>query len=208
MRIVAISDTHGLHESLAIPDGDVLVHAGDVTSRGAAEELVAFNKYLGMLPHRYKLVIAGNHDWCFEQHPKLCARLLTNTIYLQDTAITIEGLKFYGSPWQPWFYDWAFNLPRGGPIREKWLLIPGDTNVLITHGPPHGFGDQTFDLRHAGCEDLLEIVGQIAPRAHIFGHIHEAAGVSSNGRTTFINASSCDLNYQPVNQPVVFEYQP
>jgi predicted phosphohydrolase len=175
-----MSDTHGLHEALIVPDGDVLVHAGDVTLHGTMEELIAFNEYLGTLPHRHKLVIAGNHDWCFEKRPEVCARLLTNATYLQDTAITIAGVKFYGSPWQPWFYDWAFNLQRGPQIREKWLLIPRDTDVLITHGPPYGHGDLTSRHERAGCEDLLEIVEQIEPQAHICGHIHEAAGVSHN----------------------------
>src|SRR4029450_13285789 len=112
----------------------------------------------------------GTHDWCFEQMPEACADVLTNAIYLQDSAITLDGVRFYGSPWQPWFYDWAFNLPRGPQIREKWVLIPADTNVLIPHGPPQGYADRTFRHQHAGCADLLDIVETIAPRVHIFGH--------------------------------------
>jgi Icc-related predicted phosphoesterase len=206
MRIIAISDTHALHESMAVPDGDVLVHAGDLTRRGELEAVVALNDYLGRLPHRHKIVIAGNHDFCFEREPEQCARLLTNAVYLQDAALTIDGVRFYGSPWQPWFYDWAFNLQRGPQIREKWLLIPRDTDVLITHGPPYGHGDLTSRNERAGCEDLLEIVEQIGPRVHIFGHIHEGAGVTRNERTTFVNASICDLGYRPVNPPIVFDY--
>src|SRR3954451_8476125 len=123
MRIIAISDTHGLHNAISIPDGDVLVHAGDLTCDGEIGEVVVFNEFLSTLPHPHKVVIAGNHDWCFQQTPEVCAELLTNAVYLQDSAIIIDGVKFYGSPWQPWLYDWAFNLPRGPKIREKWLLI-------------------------------------------------------------------------------------
>ena len=190
MRIIAISDTHGLHEALAIPEGDVLVHAGDVTSHGAVEELVAFNEFLGRLPHRYKLVIAGNHDWCFEQQPELCARLLTNAIYLQDAAITIEGVKFYGSPWQPWFMDWAFNLPRGPELARRWARIPEDTDILITHGPPLGFGDRVGGEERVGCEDLLRRVREVRPKLHLFGHIHEDGGLWAEGATTFVNVTS------------------
>ena len=121
IRIVAISDTHGLHRHLQVPPGDILVHAGDITGRGQLDQVVDFNEWLGGLPHRHKVVIAGNHDFCFEQQPLESAALLTNCIYLFDKAITLDGLCFYGSPWQPWFYDWAFNLGRGPELQAKWL---------------------------------------------------------------------------------------
>ena len=120
--------------------------------------------------------------------------------------MVIDGVKFYGSPWQPWFYDWAFKFERGPEIRAKWDLIPEDTDVLITHGPLFGIGDLTAHGDQAGCHDLLEVVEKIKPAIHIFGHIHEGYGVTSNGVTTFINASICDHLYQPVNPPIVYEY--
>jgi len=143
MKLITISDTHGLHWSLDIPDGDVLIHAGDLTDRGILEEVSEFNTFLGTLPHPHKIVIAGNHDLCFEDYRMDCEEALTNCIYLQDQEVTIDGVRFYGSPWQPWFYDWAFNLERGPEIRAKWDLIPEGTDVLITHGPPYGIGDLT-----------------------------------------------------------------
>jgi Icc-related predicted phosphoesterase len=169
-------------------------------------EVVAFNAFLGTLPHRHKLVIAGNHDWCFEKMPAACVDALTNAIYLQDSAITLDGVRFYGSPWQPWFYGWAFNLRRGSEIRAKWQRIDRDTNILITHGPPYGFGDLTADRQHVGCKDLLEFVELIAPQVHIFGHVHEAAGVCTNTRTTFVNASTCDAQDRPIHPAIVFDY--
>ena len=117
----------------------------------------------------------------------------------------IDGVKFYGSPWQPWFYDWAFNLERGPEIRAKWDLIPEDTDVLITHGPPYGIGDLTFQKDHAGCQDLLKAVERLKPRTHIFGHIHERYGINSIDGTTFINASSFNHNYHRFNEPVIFD---
>ncbi len=206
MKIVAISDTHSLHWSLNIPEGDVLVHAGDLTNRGILEEVSEFNTFLGTLPHPHKIVIAGNHDFCFEDYRMDCEEALTNCIYLQDQEVTIDGVRFYGSPWQPWFYDWAFNLERGPEIRAKWDLIPEGIDVLITHGPPYGIGDLTARGDKAGCQDLLEVAEKLKPDLHIFGHIHEGFGVSYNGVTTFINASSCDHLYQPVNQPLIYEY--
>jgi Icc-related predicted phosphoesterase len=205
MRLVAISDTHGLHGSLSIPDGDVLVHAGDLTRHGELDELLELNDFFAALPHRHKVVVAGNHDWCFQQLPEGCRELLSSVIYLQDEAVTIDGVRFYGSPWQPRFFDWAFNLPRGPRLRAKWLQIPRDTDVLITHGPPQGIGDRTLEGDQAGCADLREIVERIRPRLHIFGHIHEGAGAATLGRTTFVNASSVDRRYRPVHAPVVLD---
>jgi len=207
MKIIAISDTHGLHWSIKIPDGDVLIHAGDLTNRGILQEVEDFNTFLGTLPHPHKIVIVGNHDFCFENYRIDCEDALTNCIYLQDQEVTIDGVRFYGSPWQPWFYDWAFNLERGSEIRAKWELIPEDTDVLITHGPPFGIGDLTAQGEKAGCEDILEVVEGIKPGLHIFGHIHEGYGVTSNDVATFINASSCDQLYQPVNQPLIYEHE-
>lgn len=207
LSLVAISDTHGHHRKLSIPPGDVLIHAGDITRHGNVAELEDFNDWLGALGHRHKLVIAGNHDFCFERDRRAAAARLTNAVYLQDEAVTLDGLRFYGSPWQPWFFDWAFNLKRGPEIRARWDLIPPDTDVLITHGPPLGHGDRVARGEQVGCQDLLEVVERITPRVHIFGHIHEAAGVTSNGRTTFVNACSCNLRYAPVQPPIVFRYE-
>ncbi len=205
MKIVAIADTHNRHRELVLPAGDVLVHAGDITLGGTLEEVEDFNEYLGGLPHPHKIVIAGNHDFCFEREPELSAPLLTNALYLRDEATTIEGVVFYGSPWQPWFYNFAFNLRRGPEIREKWDLIPDGVDVLITHGPPRGFGDRTAYDEPVGCRDLLVAVERAQPQFHIFGHIHEGYGTYSKGETEFINASSCDRAYEPVNEPVVVE---
>jgi Icc-related predicted phosphoesterase len=190
-RLVLLSDTHGLFD-VPVPDGDILIHAGDFSARGGLVEVSLFNDYLGALPHRHKIMIAGNHDWNFYQHERQARLLMTNAIYLQDEAVGIEGLKFYGSPWQPAFFDWAFNLPRGSALREKWALIPTDTDVLITHGPPLGIGDLTSHKINAGCRDLLERVREVKPRLHLFGHIHEDRGVFESPEapgTLFVNAS-------------------
>jgi predicted phosphohydrolase len=205
LRIVAVSDTHNCHREIDIPDGDILVHAGDISIEGNVEDLRDFNDFLGELPHRHKIVVCGNHDFCFERQPAEARAAITNAIYLQDSGVEVEGLKFYGSPWQPWFYDWAFNLPRGEPLRDKWALIPEDTDILITHSPPQGHGDKTFRGDYAGCEDLLRRVEEIKPKYHVFGHIHEGYGVTSGAHTTFVNACICTVEYRPTNKPIVFE---
>ncbi len=120
------------------------------------------------------------------------------------------GIKFYGSPHQPAYgQGWAFNMERNSEeIRSKWSAIPDDTDVLITHGPPLGFQDLCSNGDHGGCEDLLkEVVGRIKPKYHVFGHIHEAYGMASNGETTFVNASTCTLEgYEPINFPIVIDF--
>jgi Icc-related predicted phosphoesterase len=210
MRIVCLSDTHSRHDGINVPQGDVLVHAGDSTMAGRVEEIARFNHWLGAQPHRHKIVIAGNHDLLFESDPGLAESLITNAVYLRDDGLKIEGVRFYGSPWQPWFMDWAFNLRRGAEIRSKWNLIPEGTDVLITHGPPHGILDLVplggrGENENAGCEELKAAVKRIKPQAHIFGHIHEGYGLHRGPETVYVNASVCDSDYRPVNEPMVVE---
>jgi predicted phosphodiesterase len=205
LRLILISDTHSQHAQVAVPDGDVLIHAGDITDHGELETVRDFNAWLGALPHPHKLVIAGNHDFCFERLPARSAALLTHATYLLDSCVSVAGLTFYGSPWQPWYYDWAFNLPRGPALRAKWDLIPAAVDVLITHGPPAGHGDQTLQGDFAGCADLLAALGRVQPRLHVFGHIHEGYGETQVGPTRCLNVSTCDAAYRPIHPPVVVD---
>ncbi|MBI3927878.1 MAG: metallophosphoesterase family protein [Armatimonadetes bacterium] len=207
MKIIVLSDTHGLHERVSIPEGDLLIHAGDLTAHGSLRELSEFDRFLARLPHRHKIVIAGNHDWCFQRQPQQARSVLKAAIYLQDESTVVEGLRIYGSPWQPWFMDWAFNLPRGEALRRIWAAIPDGTDVLVTHGPPFGILDRTARGMHAGCQDLLDRVRDVRPALHVFGHIHEAYGQAREGTTLFVNASVCTLRYAPVQPAVTLDYR-
>ncbi len=206
-RIVTISDTHSRHQKIkSMPEGDILIHSGDATERGGIDEIVAFNEWLGTLPYLHKIFVAGNHDWLFERSPQFAPTLMSNAHYLLDNFIEIEGLKIYGAPWQPRFFDWAFNVDRGAAIAQKWQMIPDDIDVLITHGPPHGILDEVaYRHEHVGCEELLPVVHRIKPRAHIFGHIHSGYGMVEQNGIKFVNASICNEAYQPVNAPIVFD---
>lgn len=219
MRVVCISDTHGLHGRIEVPEGDLLLHAGDICNHGQSNEVKAFRKWMRDLPHPHKVLIAGNHDWaldCFSDHhraakPEKVARLVEQFAedgihYLQDSSVTIEGLNIYGSPWQPLFFHWAFNLPRKGPeLYARWKAIPEDTDILLTHGPPHGILDLSASGHQTGCERLEERLRNLNVRLHVFGHIHEAYGTQTQGSRIYANACSCDLDYRPVNPPLVFE---
>jgi len=234
MRLVCISDTHSLHHEMLheLPKGDVLIHAGDLSNKGSEKDVTDFiNWYKNIKGYDTKLFIAGNHDFSFEK--RLGVRYkgeldwLDNLLseenlsqsdvtYLEDSFITIETpefsrpIKFYGSPWQPWFYDWAFNLPRlGTELQEKWKMIPEDTDVLITHSPPNGYGDLVNNWRqpntHVGCECLINRIGEINPLVNVFGHIHEGYGVEYGKKTAFVNASICTTAYEPTNKPIVVD---
>lgn len=206
MKIVAVSDTHSKVPVDGIPPGDVLVHAGDLTRRGSLEEIAAVGTWLRSLPHPRIVVIAGNHDFAFQRSPVEARRALGDGIeYLEDTGVEIDGVAFWGSPWQPWFHDWAFNLPRGPQLAEKWSLIPPGTHVLVTHGPPHGILDRTASGEQAGCRELAERVRAIRPAVHVFGHIHEGSGTAREADTLFVNASICDLRYAPINPARVID---
>jgi predicted phosphohydrolase len=189
VRIVAVADTHLRHGELVIPDGDVLIHAGDLCERGGLDEVRATARWLAALPHAHKVVIAGNHDWAFVHDPAAARALFDGMTYLEDEEVTVGGLRCYGSPWQPYFCNWAFNLRRGEALAAVWAKIPVGLDVLITHGPPAGFGDLTWSER-VGCEDLRRRVAAVKPRLHLFGHIHEDGGLWRDGETVFANVTT------------------
>ncbi len=207
LRMVVISDTHGRHDGWRVPDGDVLVHAGDLTSHGTLAQVRAAADFLRALPHSHKVVIAGNHDFAFESANDEARAAFRGLTYLQDESALVAGVRFYGSPWQPEFYDWAFNLARGPALAEKWAAIPDDTEVLVTHGPPLGHGDAVARPggERVGCADLLARIGEVRPAVHCFGHIHEGAGITQADGTFFVNASICDLRYRTCLPPRVLD---
>ncbi|NIR16687.1 MAG: metallophosphoesterase [Desulfobacterales bacterium] len=216
MKLVLISDTHQRHKYLRMPKGDVLVHAGDFCSHGNYEEVKRFGDWLRTLDYHHILFIAGNHDKTFEFDLEKSLKLIPEeTItggkihYLQDGYIVLQGVKFYGSPWQPRFYNWAFNLTRGGSaLRKKWKRIPNDTDVLITHCPPHGILDKTdFKNENIGCKMLFDRVTDIKPRLHVFGHCHAGYGMNYHllAGTDFINAAIVNDWHYITNLPVEYE---
>jgi Icc-related predicted phosphoesterase len=212
MRIVALSDTHGKYRDITVPDGDVLIHAGDMLKYGSRKEIPDFRDWIEELPHSVKIVIAGNHDWAFYKTPSEARELFgTEVHYLEDTWMIVHGYKIYGSPWQPRFFDWAFNLERGEALARVWRRIPIDTDILVTHGPPAGILDKNAGDIRFGDEDLLERIRQLPGlRYHIFGHAHGSYGHKSIPflaalPTQFYNVSVCNESYDPVNQPVVIE---
>lgn len=208
MRIVCISDTHSMHRQISVPEGDLLIHAGDCLGAGTLEELEDLDRWFSELPHAHKILIAGNHDWCFQDEPAEARELVRHAHYLQDSPLELGGFKFWGSPWTPVFFNWAFNLERGEALAERWARIPDDTDVLITHGPPAGILDRVdppVGSVRPGCEALTARVTQLVPRLHIFGHIHEDYGQVQIGNCLYINASTCNGSYQPLNAPVVID---
>jgi len=227
-RIICISDTHGLHEKMKYNVEDfidanqtnILIHSGDCTNIGKEKEVKNFIQWFKNIKgFNHKIFIAGNHDFSFEKKPiwlqdyinskKL---LESNCVYLEDSEFSIEypefskPIKFYGTPWQPEFYNWAFNLPRNGnELLEKWNKIPNDTNILITHSPPFGHLDIVPNNSRVGCELLEFRVKQINPLLHIFGHIHHSYDIIVRDETYFINASICNERYEPINKPIIVD---
>jgi Icc-related predicted phosphoesterase len=208
MKVTAISDTHGKHTDIELSGGDVLIHAGDVSRRGSEKEIMNFLDWFDRQQYGLKVFIAGNHDFFFEKktNAEIQQLLPENVIYLNDSGCEAKGLKIWGSPVTPWYYNWAFNRQTGAEIRRHWDMIPTDTDILITHGPPRNILDKTLQNQHVGCEDLLHRLNQIHPAYHIFGHIHESFGIIENSGVHFINASVLDENYIYRNPPVDFIY--
>lgn len=204
MKIVCISDTHSFHVGLKIPAGDVLIHAGDISEQGYPAEIIDFLRWFSSLPHAHKVFIAGNHDWLFEREPEFAATLIPDGLtYLQDSGCEIDGLKIWGSPVTPRFFDWAFNRERGEEIQKHWRLIPPETDIVVTHGPAWGILDQNYQRKSQGCVDLMHRLQAVRPRLHVCGHIHSGYGTATLGTIRMVNASVCNEAYRPINDPVV-----
>ena len=224
MRITLLSDTHSKHKlsNSFLPGGDLLIHAGDFMSSGynPTEAESFFSWYDSISGYETKIFISGNHDRIMENEPSWVSSKLMGypTIeYLQDDGLTLyfdgpngdfpeDNIHIWGSPWQPHFMNWAFNLERGEEISKKWNLIPKNTDILITHGPPFGKLDFVNRGGNVGCEDLLSAVKRIKPKIHVFGHIHEGAGYVFDGTTHFFNASILNDRYEFRNKPITFDW--
>ena len=210
MKICIISDTHTKHKFIGINkyDADVLIHCGDMTGNGGSGAMAQFFEWFGALDQfKHKICIAGNHDWIFEKTPSLGKRLVPdNVVYLEDEEVIIDGVKFYGTPVQKHFCNWAFNRDES-KMAQHWAAIPDDTDVVITHSPPYSILDLVpYQGECHGSPSLYkEIVERIKPKIHCFGHIHEGYGEKEIDGIRFINASNLDGSYLAVNDPVIVE---
>ncbi len=207
IKIVAISDTHNSHNKVKIPECDILIHAGDESFKGREDEVRPFAKWFDKQPAKPLVWIPGNHSLGVEEHWPASSAWITDhsprTNILMNSDITVENIKIWGSPVTPWFHDWAWNVWRGIYIQKYWDMIPADTTIVVTHGPPHGILDtvrpNTLREEHVGCENLMQTLLRIKPKLHVFGHIHEGSGIQTFMDTTYINASIMDEHYDPVN---------
>lgn len=204
MKLVFISDTHGEHEELTLPEGDILFHCGDFMTDGysvfEAKDFLEWFSNIGTFKHR--ILIAGNHDRLFEDIPTILLHGIDNITYLQDSFVIIEGIKIYGTPYQPAFRNWAFNLPRDGEqLKSKWEQIPMDTDILLTHSPPYGVLDKVEEGVNVGCKMMKKRVEEVKPTIHAFGHVHECPGEEELD-THYINAAVVDRQYNCVNNPI------
>ena len=218
-KVNLISDTHNKHTTLNgfLESGELLIHAGDISARGSIKEIESFLDWYDSLDYDHKIFISGNHDFLFERDIDKARGILTGykTVdYIQDESIEIskdddDTIKIWGSPWSPFFHNWAFNLERNSDImREKWDIIPDDIDILVTHTPPHGILDSNIDYRLCGDELLMERIKSIKPKICIFGHIHEANGhhYDAENDIHFINASVLDHRYYFRNLPKSFNW--
>lgn len=213
MRVVCISDTHNQQDRVIVPAGNMLIHAGDFSFDGSVRDVLGTLAWLNAQPHEHVIAVPGNHDRAFQSKPDLLDRIresFPRLHVLLDSGVTLRGLRIWGSPWQPWYDDWAFNFSRGLAGREearlKWSNIPDNTEILITHGPARGVLDRVASGERVGCPMLRARIRELhCLRLHVCGHIHEGYGLRRNGVTTFVNASICDHKYRPSQAPLVVD---
>jgi Icc-related predicted phosphoesterase len=217
MVITFISDTHNKQRNITsqLPGGDLLLFAGDMTSVGSQYEVEEWmDWFYGLSSYETKVCVAGNHDFFFEKHPGKVPELLEqydNEInYLQDSSLMLDNIHIYGSPWQPEFHNWAFNLPRLGDELDKvWQKIPTDVDILVTHSPACGYLDCVAGrYENLGCELLTERIREVKPKIHVCGHIHTGYGYIFNGDTHFFNASVLDERYRYTQKPMTIDWDP
>jgi len=212
-KIICMSDSH-TYENFEAPEGDILIHSGDISFRGTFAEMNKGMQWLGKFPHKFKIFVCGNHDWLGEKDPSLMKALAEENgiIYLDDSGIEIMGLRIWGSPVQPAFCNWAFNRKRGEEIARHWTKIPDNTQILITHGPPFGILDVNTEEpyhkhlgpEHLGCEELRKRVDQLKDlKLAVWGHIHSSHGEEFINGVKFVNASVLDESYNVVYKPIV-----
>lgn len=214
MKIVAVSDTHCKHKQIIMPEGkfDVLVHAGDLTGRGRWNEFISpANWFLAQKEKfNHRVMIAGNHDWGLEFNPRqiMNDNFDKDVIYLQDSGVVLDGVKFYGCPWMPNFYDWAF-MRTEEELVKYYDAIPDDTEVLITHCPPRGILDRNMeadDQERCGSSSLAERIKDLKKlKVHIFGHIHGGYGSVKVNGVSYHNVCSLNEQYMYANAPQVIE---
>lgn len=222
IKIACLSDTHTQLERVQIPPCDLILHAGDFSYRGEMPEIKAELKILANKAKyagaRATVITPGNHDWAFvwhEQDFKDECRKLGLTLLIHE-PFEFEGFKIFGSPYTPEFFDWAYNVPRGPKLAAKWAQIPDDTNILITHGPPHMILDRIPDRyvragsinpsAHVGCEDLGRRLSELSNlKLHVWGHIHHSYGQVTVDNVQYVNASCCNEAYKPKNPVIVVE---
>jgi len=206
MKVVCISDTHSMHYDIAdLTDGDLLIHAGDFTLRGLSHEVEQFADWMREQPHKHKVVIAGNHDLCAESHGLLTKEIFESREihYLRDSSVTLDGAVIYGSPWQPFFNNWAFNVEKEEDLYTKFSNAPADTDILITHGPPRGVLDRNKEGELCGSTALRARILEITPALFVCGHIHEARGIDFLGNTRCVNAACVDLRLKMLRSPEI-----
>jgi Icc-related predicted phosphoesterase len=210
MKIVALSDTHGNHLSVDIPEGDIIIHCGDFTRKSNYQEVMDFIQWYSELRFSHKILVAGNHDRFIEKRKQEFLEILNgrNIIYLENQSVQVDAYKLFGSPYTRIFGGiGSFTYSNEDEAREIWDIIPNGSDIIITHGPPEGFRDYSkTENKNTGCAVLLEHILKIKPAYHIFGHLHESYGIDSNEDTVFVNASLVNGAEEVINSPIVIEF--
>ncbi len=205
-RWTCVSDTH--NKRIPRFNSDVLLHAGDLTIRGTEKELIEAAEGLAGYPARTIIVVPGNHDILFQEQPEKARQIFEDRkiTVLIDQATEAYGVKIYGSPWVK--KCWGVFGYDGFEVTHPWEKIPLDTEILVTHSPPNYIMDRGPLGNHLGCQHLAARVNVVAPRYHIFGHIHCSYGFEkdSTNNITYINAALCSERYDILNPPIVFHY--
>ena len=213
-KIICVSDSHGCTQEiingkkvdLQIPDGDVLIHAGDFSAQGTFDDVLYLNSFLGKLPHKRKYILAGNHDLAVEKDFNASQALLTNAILLTHHAFRIGDIPCFATSYQPFYKGWAFNIKDDSERKRLFDQIPKDTVLLVSHAPPFGYLDKGFQDPHVGDRALLARIKELKHLRYVIsGHLHSSYNCIEENGITYINCSLLDDRYQLKNKPIILE---
>jgi len=225
-KIVVISDTHNIHHKINIPECDILIHCGDYSFRGRNWEIEGFYSWLNEQPAKHKVSIQGNHELGWEKDPKFCEKLAKencpDVILLDNKMVTVEGINIHGTPYTPYFHNWAYNTGRSiaeagyynKPFsKDVHKKISKKADIVVCHGPPLGtldqlvFADGTPKGEFVGCGHLKDRIKIVKPKLVLFGHIHCGYGEEHKDEVSYYNASICGETYAADNEPVIINYE-
>lgn len=116
------------------------------------------------------LYVHGNHDTAYDHKPP------EGCICVEDTIYEYEGVRILGlgGSMRYGVSNHMYNEKEmARRVRRLWWKLRRSKgfDILMTHAPAHGVGDQE-DLPHRGFQTFNHLMDRYRPRYMVHGHVH------------------------------------